>query len=1253
MDLLANKVSGSEYEDVLSKIPLLYNNLCGHDHIDHEFMKQTINGMDNEIDKHIFETHLYLNLSKRYMFTDESIVDGVTHALIKAEHACIDYSKTNSEKAAAGTDYSDIFRKPILYPLSYIHVNNRPFLEQLSRIYRIQNPNLNYISDRCRQNRIIPRKRIKVGFLSVTFMSMLSSVFRDRSNIIKFMSPTKFEKVLIVQKKIDATIKNKQVINVIEGVHKMVDRVVELPNILENPEEFMKTVADLELDILVYCDIGMASESVILAHARLAPVQINTWGHSVTSGINTIDYYVSSKLYELDDLEEAQTHYTEKLIAMDSMCTSYFKIMFNASGFKTRLELGLPEDKHILFCLQNSFKVNIPFITAMYKNLYLKRPQKDYVVLLLDINLTKDHHEFLKEKYGDDFYSTLRFIPRCQTEEFHNYMYLSDICLDTYPFGGCNTSLEAFMYGKIVITRPSKYLAGRFTHGFYRKMKIADPVVDTYQEYYNKLNLYLDNAEAKKQLEDTIISKRDCLYNDQDSIMEWENLLVKLADPFIRNKPDSYKIDQSYKVNPLDLLSPQRFDILFKYIYVKYRSQWALDYYREHIRVLNGGYEMVTEVQETEKNSVDEFSSTFKSLINDIESSKINDNIPVVTINDDQLYPLNGSHRIGIVLGLGRLNVPVVIKGKTNKMPFGYPSYAFKNRNNFSMPTPGKDVQVRLSQEMIDYAALEYVKLKKGNIRIMTIFSKSDKTQEVVNKLNEFQVSIVSYSEFTLTSNGCYNLIKEMYLDESFVDVKWKTNACFPGEDGGRIGILVIEGEPDNLIHLSQSGGKYKTEIRNIYGNHHAIHVTDNNNDTERVANTLLHKNSWNFLNSQRKQYSNKMDSMFERYRSVADDNSCIVSSYVMGLYSLREPDDLDWITNTVSKAPTGSHNKYKQLYPYQLDEIINNPDNYFYYHGLKCCKLDIVRNMKVNRGETPKDIDDIALIDKILGRSRPSLAPAPSPTSLSSLKELSILRKAINGECRLVNAPFPYICIDNALPQHLYDKLENEYPRIEYFDGPPPFASNSPLFKNCSQLISDDRVSPLWKKFLEYHTSMEFMNEFKKIFQYQLVMNYPHVLTSIAEDFCYRRDKDNNGSAKDKQDFVLDNQLRVNTPVLTSTPSSVIGPHCDNPYKLFVGLMYFPVKDDNAGGDLILYQMKDKTINVKDVEKGRFVPETMLDAKVIIPYKPNTVVLFLNTDKSLHGVASRKQTLAYIRLSTFSASYGEPLFEMTSTKED
>jgi predicted O-linked N-acetylglucosamine transferase (SPINDLY family) len=72
--------------------------------------------------------------------------------------------------------------------------------------------------------------------------------------------------------------------------------------------------------VLIYPDIGMDGQSVQLAGQRLAPIQCNSWGHPVTSGMPTIDYYLSSDLMEPLD---GQEHYTERLIRLPNLSVYY------------------------------------------------------------------------------------------------------------------------------------------------------------------------------------------------------------------------------------------------------------------------------------------------------------------------------------------------------------------------------------------------------------------------------------------------------------------------------------------------------------------------------------------------------------------------------------------------------------------------------------------------------------------------------------------------------------------------------------------------------------------------------------------------------------------------------------------------------------------------------------------------------------------------------------------------------------------
>jgi len=59
--------------------------------------------------------------------------------------------------------------------------------------------------------------------------------------------------------------------------------------------------------VLIYPGLMMDTVSIQLAALRLAPVQLNSWGHPETSGMPTLDYFLSSDLMEPAD---ADAHYT-------------------------------------------------------------------------------------------------------------------------------------------------------------------------------------------------------------------------------------------------------------------------------------------------------------------------------------------------------------------------------------------------------------------------------------------------------------------------------------------------------------------------------------------------------------------------------------------------------------------------------------------------------------------------------------------------------------------------------------------------------------------------------------------------------------------------------------------------------------------------------------------------------------------------------------------------------------------------------
>lgn len=58
--------------------------------------------------------------------------------------------------------------------------------------------------------------------------------------------------------------------------------------------EAAQQVIEWDVDVLIYPSIGMDAWIMLFAHQRLAPIQCMLWGHPITSGLKSIDYFIGS-----------------------------------------------------------------------------------------------------------------------------------------------------------------------------------------------------------------------------------------------------------------------------------------------------------------------------------------------------------------------------------------------------------------------------------------------------------------------------------------------------------------------------------------------------------------------------------------------------------------------------------------------------------------------------------------------------------------------------------------------------------------------------------------------------------------------------------------------------------------------------------------------------------------------------------------------------------------------------------------------
>ncbi|MBF0293905.1 MAG: tetratricopeptide repeat protein [Magnetococcales bacterium] len=299
----------------------------------------------------------------------------------------------------------------------------------------------------------------------------------------------------------------------------LADRSITLTGGVANHQ---RQVAELAPDILFYPDIGMAPESLLLAHARLAPVQVVAWGHPDTTGLPEMDYFLSSALIEP---QGADSCYSERLIRLSVLPCRYSPVKEAPRPLPSREELGLPADGTLFGCLQSLFKLHPDFDAALAaivtgdpeaRIVLVEGQQPSWTTLLR--KRWEHTHPVLLER-------TL-LLPRMATPRFLQVSAHMDLMLDPFHFGGGNTFYEAMGLGIPMVTWPGRFMRGRVATGGYRQMGLADPPVAASREAYAALALDLARDAPRRQaLGRACRENAHKLYADQRAVRELETFL--------------------------------------------------------------------------------------------------------------------------------------------------------------------------------------------------------------------------------------------------------------------------------------------------------------------------------------------------------------------------------------------------------------------------------------------------------------------------------------------------------------------------------------------------------------------------------------------------------------------------------------------------------------------------------------------------------------------------------------------------------
>jgi predicted O-linked N-acetylglucosamine transferase (SPINDLY family) len=304
------------------------------------------------------------------------------------------------------------------------------------------------------------------------------------------------------------------------------DRFVQGPLSLD---AWRRTILDDAPHVLIFPEIGMDKASAQLASQRLAAVQCASWGHPVTSGFPTIDYFISSDLMEPSD---AADHYSERLIRLPNLSIYYEPAEPPPLGVD-RAELGLRADAVVYWCCQSLPKY-LPQFDSVFAAIAAE--VRDCQFTFIEFGGGKGVTEMFRARLARAFEAVglnaadhCVFLPRLAPDRFAAAIGQCDVVLDSLGWSGCNSTLESLVHNLPIVTMAGAMMRGRHTAAILEMMDVRATTARTIDEYVSIAGVLGRDRARRNELSTEIADKKHRIYRDRTCIAALETFLIEVV----------------------------------------------------------------------------------------------------------------------------------------------------------------------------------------------------------------------------------------------------------------------------------------------------------------------------------------------------------------------------------------------------------------------------------------------------------------------------------------------------------------------------------------------------------------------------------------------------------------------------------------------------------------------------------------------------------------------------------------------------
>ncbi|MCH2226817.1 MAG: hypothetical protein MK033_03505 [Candidatus Caenarcaniphilales bacterium] len=251
-----------------------------------------------------------------------------------------------------------------------------------------------------------------------------------------------------------------------------------------------KQIVDDEIDILIDSQGLIIHSSLEIFALKPAPIQISIFGYWGSTGLAEMDYICIDDPF-MDN--QSKDSYSEALVKLISYHGVKEKNTNSVSPLLSKV------NNYIRFgSLNRLHKINADVIDAWIK--ILQRVNNSRLILSGEAFQDEKFKSTLIERFTEKNIAKerLEFLPKVSSKDYFDLYQHIDICLDTFPFNGSSTSLDALYAGVPVLTLKQNKYPSHFTSIFLNSIEESDLINNSVEEYINSaVNLSQDQQKLE------------------------------------------------------------------------------------------------------------------------------------------------------------------------------------------------------------------------------------------------------------------------------------------------------------------------------------------------------------------------------------------------------------------------------------------------------------------------------------------------------------------------------------------------------------------------------------------------------------------------------------------------------------------------------------------------------------------------------------------------------------------------------------